>query len=237
MARRRMIEITTSHDKELNSLSVFAELLYHRILPHTDDYGRFEGDPEVVRARVMPLRKKSIAVIEEAMREISAAGLWVWFKLPNGKSVVQYKAESFERINAFLIKNRGNSEFPPYKKEYELICGDMPPYRIDSNKHKAISTKQKEFLRPTVEEVIHYFTEKGFPESLARRAFDGYEVANWHDSQGKKIQNWKQKMIQVWFKEENRNGQSGKGRTAATRDDINRTVLRNTAPIDRSPEG
>jgi nitric oxide reductase large subunit len=29
-------------------------------------------------------------------------------------------------------------------------------------------------------------------------------VANWVDSKGSKIRNWKQKMINVWFKDENK---------------------------------
>lgn len=63
--------------------------------------------------------------------------------------------------------------------------------------------KQKEFSPPTFEEVKNYFIEKGFSPETAKRAYEGYEVADWHDSNGKKIKNWKQKMIQVWHKPEN----------------------------------
>ena len=34
--------------------------------------------------------------------------------------------------------------------------------------------------------------------------WNGYDVADWHDSQGKQIKNWKQKAYQVWFKDENK---------------------------------
>lgn len=143
MARRRMIEVSIAHDKKLNALSDFGQLLFLKMLPHTDDFGRFEGDPVLVKARVDPLSKKPAAKYEAAMREIAAAGLWTWFKTPEGKMVVQYHAPSFERINAFLIKQRGNNEYPPFVEGYELISSDMPVYPIYSNKQKVESRKQE----------------------------------------------------------------------------------------------
>jgi hypothetical protein len=58
------------------------------------------------------------------------------------------------------------------------------------------------FIPPTIEEMTKYFTDNGFPEELARRAFNGYAAADWHDSYGNKIKNWKQKAQHVWFKPE-----------------------------------
>jgi hypothetical protein len=62
---------------------------------------------------------------------------------------------------------------------------------------------------PSEEEVINYFKENGYGIDLAKQVFKGYAVADWHDSRGKKIKNWKQKMIQVWFKEENKSKTNG----------------------------
>lgn len=60
------------------------------------------------------------------------------------------------------------------------------------------------FIPPSFEEMKLFFTENGYPEWLAEKAFKGYDVAGWKDTNGKKITNWKQKMIHVWFKEENK---------------------------------
>lgn len=64
--------------------------------------------------------------------------------------------------------------------------------------------KKKDFVPPTEEEVKSYFVEKGFCESLGARAFESYAVADWYDSKGNKIKNWKQKMLHVWFRDENK---------------------------------
>jgi len=62
----------------------------------------------------------------------------------------------------------------------------------------------KKFIPPTVHEVVNYFLENNFSAALGKRAFNYYDAANWHDGNGKKIKNWKQKMHGVWFKDENR---------------------------------
>jgi hypothetical protein len=76
-------------------------------------------------------------------------------------------------------------------------------------------------------DVIDYFKEKGFPIELAKKEpFEFYDTANWIDSKGNKVKNWKQKMLSVWLKPENKtqqNGQSKPSRQSATiRQDLQR---------------
>ena len=72
----------------------------------------------------------------------------------------------------------------------------------DSVSVSKINTKV--FIAPTPEDVIKYFKENGYDENLASRAFKYYDTANWKDSKGKQVKNWKQKMQGVWFKDENK---------------------------------
>jgi len=78
----------------------------------------------------------------------------------------------------------------------------------DNASEKVIKKRERanKFAPPTQSEVISYFLEKGYTQESACKAFDYYDVANWTDSKGAKIKNWKQKMIAVWFKEENKAG-------------------------------
>ena len=59
------------------------------------------------------------------------------------------------------------------------------------------------FTPPELEEFKAYCVEKGYGK-IAQKAYDYYHEANWHDSQGRPVKNWKQKLIAVWFKEENK---------------------------------
>lgn len=64
--------------------------------------------------------------------------------------------------------------------------------------------KRKPFSPPTPSEVESFFSENGYTAEAARRAFDYYTDANWHDAEGKPVLNWKQKMRGVWFKPEHK---------------------------------
>lgn len=96
------------------------------------------------------------------------------------------------------------------------------------------------FVPPEVAEVITFFTERGFPESLARTAFEHYAVASWHDTRGQPVRNWKQKMISVWLKPENRNGSnSGRGnrRDPRERETLGEATVNRTLALNPKPPG
>jgi len=68
-----------------------------------------------------------------------------------------------------------------------------------------IIQKTNRIQKPTLSEVEDYFLEKGSTIQKAKQAFDYYEVADWHDSKGKPVKNWKQKMLAVWINNSNFN--------------------------------
>jgi hypothetical protein len=63
------------------------------------------------------------------------------------------------------------------------------------------------FTPPSLEEWKDYFKAYGMREDVAVRSFESYKVAEWHDSKGNRILNWKQKVQQVWFKDENKSSE------------------------------
>ena len=74
----------------------------------------------------------------------------------------------------------------------------------NENRNENRNEKNKRFIAPTLEELKLYFKENGYSEETAIKAFNYYSIADWHDSKGMKIKNWKQKMQAVWFKPENK---------------------------------
>lgn len=151
-----MIEVSIARDKTFNALSEFAQLLYLKILPHTDDFGRMEGDPETVKVMVDGFSKRKAKDYAGALAEVANSGLWIWYETDGGRKVVQFKEQTFERINAFLIKKRGNPEYPPYKDSYKLISGDMAAYHIKSNKQKAESKEQEAESKKTDDPIVSF---------------------------------------------------------------------------------
>ena len=66
----------------------------------------------------------------------------------------------------------------------------------------------RKFTPPSLDEVKAYFKENGYKEETALKMYNSYSVADWHDSKGDKVKNWKQKAINVWFKDENKINQN-----------------------------
>lgn len=71
---------------------------------------------------------------------------------------------------------------------------------------KGKEKKEKEskvLIAPTADEVVAYFSDNGYRAEIGLKAFNYYNDANWTDSKGRKVLNWKQKMQGNWFKPEN----------------------------------
>jgi hypothetical protein len=68
------------------------------------------------------------------------------------------------------------------------------------NKSKDIG----KFIIPTLEEVLAYFEEHKYKKTEAEKAFNFYNNRKWKDSNDRPVKNWKLKMQEVWFKEENK---------------------------------
>lgn len=58
-----------------------------------------------------------------------------------------------------------------------------------------------QFVPPHIEEVVKFFEDNGYMNG--ERAWNYYNDADWKDSTGKPVKNWKQKMRGVWFRTEN----------------------------------
>lgn len=59
---------------------------------------------------------------------------------------------------------------------------------------------KRKFQPPTQQDFVQYFKDNGYNTEIAATAFKGYAEADWRDSTGKQIKNWKQKCCHVWFK-------------------------------------
>ena len=74
----------------------------------------------------------------------------------------------------------------------------------DSKKGIKEKNTKNVFTPPTCLEVENYFFESGYKREAGTKAYNYYSIANWQDSKGNKVKNWKQKMQAVWFKDEHK---------------------------------
>lgn len=112
MATRRMVSKSISTSGKVNQLSEFGQLLFTWIQPHTDDFGRLDGDPVIVKAIVMPLSPRKPKDFEKELAHMAELELIHWYKTA-GKSVIE--VVGFDDHQANLHK-RKRSKFPNYEE-------------------------------------------------------------------------------------------------------------------------
>lgn len=106
-------------------------------------------------------------------------------------------------------KEKTNTAKANAKARWDAVAlqKDATAMQSDANKgNESKGNKRKTivFVAPSATEVKNYFSENGYSDVAGQKAFDYYNTANWKDSQGKPVKNWKQKMQGVWFKDENK---------------------------------
>lgn len=125
----------------------------------------------------------------------------------------ELKENCIPHRNVFNLLEKHNIQYPIDRVLYTLMDKDKDKdkedllVQITPESSKPLESKKrakKEFSPPTEIDVIEYFKSNGFSEESAKRFFNSYSVANWYDSRGNPVRNWKQKAQMVWFKDENR---------------------------------
>jgi hypothetical protein len=196
------------------------KLQWFKFMPTDWIMGKIQRCPEITQARFLRLiclywNKECVLSYEDAEIEIDKEHLdiliskkivifqegFINIKFLN-EQINDISETSQKRREAVLqrwakVKQNNTNEIQNYTS---VLQNDTDKRREDKDKIRVFN----KFISPSLLEVQSYFIENGFSKDLAKRAFDYYEVANWKDSKGNKVKNWKQKMRGVWFKEENK---------------------------------
>lgn len=110
----RIIRDAILSSEQVCSLSWPEEVFYRRLMSIVDDYGRFEGNPQLIRSRCYPLQVDNVRVadITRWMAACQKAGLVVLYEVA-GKQYVQ--------IEKFGQQQRTPSKYPAP----DISCAQM----------------------------------------------------------------------------------------------------------------
>jgi hypothetical protein len=86
MPEGRFLSKSIAWSEQVASVSLLAECLFVRLIPHLDREGRLSGSPAAVKAIVCPLRSDiTPAHVAEALAELTEAGLIIWYTVAGQK--------------------------------------------------------------------------------------------------------------------------------------------------------
>lgn len=113
MADGRFVSKSIAQSEQLGRVSLEADYLFGRCIPHLDREGRMTGNPELVRSMVCPLRAElTLERVEAAIVELAREDLVVWYEA-RGRQCLFFPG--FERHQRGIRKDReAASRFPPH---------------------------------------------------------------------------------------------------------------------------
>jgi len=125
MALARMLHKKIAASLQVNKLSINARLLFTWMIAHADDYGRLNGEPERIKALVVPMTDWSFKEVEEYLQEITKVGLihrWA----NNEELFIEFP--NWEKYQHIREDRRKDSIFPPYPhKKVETLATKGQP--------------------------------------------------------------------------------------------------------------
>lgn len=120
-----------------------------------------------------------------------------WGKHQNVEGIEKVRGQARERVSRYRERQKLLSESNVTRNVTVTECNAIEEEKEeDKKKNKSKSV----FVPPTLEEVKAYVQEKGYSVD-AEYFYKYYSVANWVDSKGNHVRNWKQKLI-TWAKKD-----------------------------------
>lgn len=121
MAKGRMISKSASTSKKLSLVQLDALVLFLLIVAHTDEYGRLEAEPEMIKAKVVPLRKDiTVERIIEIITELRAVGLIKTYTVGEDHYL---EVVNFDDHQTFRNDRKRKQEYPVPTKYDEVTSG------------------------------------------------------------------------------------------------------------------
>ena len=168
--------IRTSYD--INDLNWFEEVTFYRLLTYADDYGRFQGDPRVMKGAIFPLKEVEMEDFTNCLTRLAEKEMILFYmgddKRPYGifptwdnhqnrrakhskfpeppKDTNQFYADPNKLIKS-CESNRGNI------KSYASRCNHVQAYVPEESRNRGVEesgnrgqSESKEVKEPEVEE-------------------------------------------------------------------------------------
>lgn len=140
---------------------------------------------------------------KRAMKALMNEGMIELMKKPRGNLITILNYDYYQNPKNYeRTDEETNSE--PTANQQRTSSGLSINKNVKNVKNGRRRTRK--FTPPSLNDVVQYFIKNGYSEQSAKKAYYYYNSGEppWHDSKGTPVKNWKQKMIGVWFKPENK---------------------------------
>ncbi len=142
----RIIKESICTSKNLNQLSAEEEVFFYRLIVNADDFGRFDAEPEILRARCFP-RRTSFITIEQVLNWLNA--------LVKAELIALYEVDGdlygyFVTWDDHQQKRAKHSKYPdptegvPSMITDDIICNQTPSNVPENRESRIENTRIRE---------------------------------------------------------------------------------------------
>lgn len=149
MAKARMLHKKISISLDVNKLPIEGQLLFTWLISHADDDGRIKGEPEYIKATVVPMKNWSANKVNTYLEQMKNNGLIYYWQEDNGRFIEFPKWKDFQTIQNDRYKK---SDLPSFLKieTNDVDTGRIQPgYKMDTQSNisesNAIEINKSEF--------------------------------------------------------------------------------------------
>lgn len=196
MAKKRMTTTQITDSDAFVSMPSAAQALYLHLNNGADDDG-FNNQVQMAMIKAHAgVDDLGILLAKRFLLQFDSGVIVIkHWRMANAIRKDRYTPTVFqEELRQLGLKDNGSYTWLP--NGCQLVATDKVRLVKDS-KDKNIKGK---FTPPTLEEVKKYCEERNNGVDY-NRFYEYYSIANWKDSKGNPVRNWKQKMIANWEKD------------------------------------
>lgn len=165
-----MIHRKISYSKQLSRVSLLAKLLFTWMIPNTDDLGRMEGEPEIIKGMVLPYENFSNDEITKALKELHNEKLIIWYEV-SGNKYIQFP--NFHKYQVLRKDREHISDIPPYHNNgIPMADNDIPCHDNDGQKFPEEEENKKRIRREEEEEEKSEYTTASADYSVVIETFN-----------------------------------------------------------------
>lgn len=199
MAEKRMFAKTIVDSDAFLDMPLSAQCLYFHLNMRADDEG-FVNSPKRIQRLIGASEDDLKLLVAKSFVLLFESGVIVikHWRINNYLRLDRTKPTQYQEERSLLtVKDNGAYTFgtPSGNQLPAVGTPRLDKNRLDKNRlDKSIGTKTKRFVPPTLDEVIAYVKERGNKVD-PQKFYDYYTAADWKDSKGQQVRNWKQKCI------------------------------------------
>ncbi|MBQ5588007.1 MAG: hypothetical protein IIU73_05260 [Selenomonadales bacterium] len=213
----RIIKESLFESEKIAQLSDFEFRLWVGLITQADDAGRGDARPAIIKGRVFALRERvALKDIDVSLHALAAYGCVILYEIGGRPYYAFPNWTEHQRVRDSKPKYPAPPDdlFAASRSNSPQVAASCRLNTIQSESNTNPNTKRTAFSPPTLADVEAYCKERRNSVD-PQRFFDYYSAGGWKDKDGKPVKNWKQKMISVWEKKEDKHETGQRDYTAA----------------------